>query len=68
MSEQEYFEVGWDANKYTMKVADVCRRHWVSKYESGRYGSGKMMKIWKQRLVDNCHRCNEQNETLIHIF
>ena len=51
-----------------MKAINVLRRHWVSKFESGMRGSGKMMKIWKQRLVNNCPRCNESNETPTHIL
>ena len=31
-------------------------------------GSGKMMKIWKQMLVDNYPRCEVANETPTHIL
>ena len=68
MTEQGYFQVDWEANKDAMKAVKVSRRHWVSKFESGMCGSGKMMKIWKQRLVDNCPRCNAPCETPSHII
>ena len=68
MTEQGYFQVDWEANKDAMKAVKVSRRHWVSKFESGMCGSGKIMKIWKQRLVDNCPRCNALCETPSHII
>jgi len=68
MTEQGYFQVDWEANKAAMQAVPVSRRHWVSKFESGMCGSGKMMKIWKQRLVDNCPRCNAECETPTHIL
>ena len=45
MIEQEYFQVDWEANKAAMKAVPVSRRHWVSKFESGMCGTGKMMKF-----------------------
>lgn len=45
MSEQGYFQVECDANTRSMKSAKVSRRQWVTKFESGMCGFGKMMKI-----------------------
>ena len=67
-SEEGYFQVDWDANKEAMKSVPVSRRHWVTKFESGMCGTGRMMKIWKQRLLDNCPRCGAPNETPQHIL
>ena len=51
-----------------MKTVSLSRRHSVSKFESGMCASGKMMKIWKLRLVDNCPRCNAVGESTTHIL
>ena len=66
--EQGYFLVDWEANKLAMKASPVARRYWVTKFESGIYGKGEMMKMWKQRLVNNCPRCGATNETTTHIL
>lgn len=34
----------------------------MTKFESGMYESGKMMKIWKHRLISNCPPCNPSKE------
>ena len=67
-SEEGYFQVDWDACKMAMTESKISRRHWVSKFESGWCGTGKMMKVWKYRLVNNCPRCNAPNETSTHIL
>ena len=51
-----------------MKSVGLSRRHWVTKFESGFCGTGRMMKIWKQRVIDNCPRCCAANETTTHIL
>ena len=67
-TETSYFEVDWEANKQAMESVGLARRHWVTKFESGFCGTGRMMKIWKQRVIDNCPRCGAANETTTHIL
>ena len=66
--EAGYFQVDWETNRVAMKSVPIGRRHWVTKFESGMCGTGKMMKLWRKRLVDNCPRCGEKNETPTHIL
>ena len=40
----------------------------MAKFESGMCATGRMMKIWKKRLIDNCPRCGAANETSTHIL
>ena len=63
-----FFEVDWNSMKEAMSSAKLSRRHWVTKFESGICGTGRMMKIWKQRVIDNCPRCGVPNETTTHIL
>ena len=63
-----FFRVDWEANKDAMESVSVTRRHWVTKFQSGICGTGRMMKIWKQRVIDNCPRCGSNNETTTHIL
>ena len=63
-----FFEVDWEATKQAMESVGLSRRHWVTKFESGFCGTGRMMKIWKQRVIDNCPRCGAANETTTHIL
>ena len=63
-----FFEVDWEANKAAMASVKLSRRHWVTKFESGICGTGRMMKIWRQRVIDNCPRCGAPNETTTHII
>lgn len=58
----------WDTNRLVMKVVPVNRRHCVTKFESRMCGTGKMMKIWKQRLVDDYPRYRKPNETPTYIL
>ena len=58
----------WDAYKMPIINTKISRRHWVSKFESGWFGTGGMMKKWKYRLIDNYPRCNTPNETSTHII
>jgi len=51
-----------------MGSVDISRRHWVTKFESGFCGTGRMMKIWRQRVIDNCPRCGAANEDTSHIL
>ena len=67
-SKDGFFEVDWKANKKAMTTVSIGKRHWLTKFESGICGTGRMMKIWKQRVVDNCPRCGAANETTTHIL
>ena len=67
-TEEGYFQVDWDACKMAIRKSKVTRRHWVSKFESGWCATGKMMKKWKYRLVDNCPRCGAPGESTTHIL
>ena len=58
----------WGANKIEMKASPVARQHWVTKFDYGMCGTGKMIKIWKQRLINNCPVCGAPNETSTHIL
>jgi hypothetical protein len=63
-----FLEVDWDANKRAFKSVSITRRHWVTKFEAGICGTGRMMKLWKQRVIDNCPKCREPNETTTHVL
>ena len=63
-----FLGVDWNANKLAMKSATNTRRKWVTKFESGTCGTGRMMKLWKQRVIDNCPRCGSPNETTTHVL
>ena len=67
-TEEGYFQVDWDACKMAMRKSKVTRRHWVTKFESGWCATGKMMKKWNYRLVDNCPRCGAPGESTTHIL
>ena len=54
ISEKGYFMVDWEANQAAMKSVPQSKRQWVTKFESGICGTGRMMKLWKQRVIDNC--------------
>ena len=66
--EDSFLQVDWDANKAAMAATPLARRHWVTKFESGCCGTGRMMKMWKKRVIDNCPRCGKPNETTTHIL
>ena len=51
-----------------MKSAKRSRQHWVTKHTSGFCGTGKMMKLWKQRETAKCPRCSEENEDASHVW
>ena len=51
-----------------MASVKISRKHWVTKFESGICGTGRMMKIWKQRVIDNYPRRGASNETTAHIL
>ena len=67
-NETNFFNVDWEATKEAMESVPVKRRHWVTKFEAGVCGTGRMMKLWKQRIIDNCPRCGAENETTTHIL
>ena len=67
-TEESYFEVDWKAVEQAMKSSTLQRQHWVTKFESGCCATGKMMHIWKKRLIPNCPRCNAQIEDTTHIL
>ena len=60
--------VDWEANQAAMKSVPQSKRQWVTKFESGICGTGRMMKLWKQRVIDNCPRCGVPKETTTHII
>ena len=68
LSEQAFHEVDWECTRKAMEAVSLPRRHWVAKFESGFCATGRMMKIWKQRVIDNCPCCGAQNETTTHIL
>ena len=68
MTTAGFFRVDWPAVKNAMKSTTVWRRHWVTKFNSGFCGTGRMMKLWKQRIIDTCPRCGIETETPIHIL
>ena len=68
LSKNGFLDVDWNANKKAMKSVKNSRRQWVTKFESGICGTGRMMKIWKQRVIDNCPRCGKPNETTTHVL
>ena len=51
-----------------MKKIPVSKRHWVTKFEAGFCGTGRIMKLWKQRVIDNCSRCETLKETSSHVL
>merc|ERR1711954_92293 len=63
-----FLGVDWNTNKLAMKSVTNTRRKWVTKFESGTCGTGRMMKLWKQRVIDNCPRCGSPNETTTHVL
>ena len=67
-SNQGYFQVDWEASRLAIKSSPVSRRHLMTKFKYGMCGTGEMIKIWKQRLVNNCPRCGKAKETTTHIL
>ena len=65
---ENFGDVDWDANKIAMKSVSNTRRQWVTKFQAGLCGTGRMMKRWKQRVIDNCPRCGAENETTTHVL
>ena len=51
-----------------MESVGLSRKHWVTKFESGFCGAGWMMKIRKQKVMDNYSRYGAENDTTTHIF
>ena len=64
----QFFKVDWYVNTNDMSSVRLSRRHWVTIFQSGFCGTGRMMKGWKQRVIDNCPRCGAVNETTTHIL
>ena len=65
---KSFVEVDWNANKIAMQSVSNARRQWVTKFQAGICGTGRMMKRWKQRVIDNCPRCGASNETTEHVL
>ena len=63
-----FLDVDWNANHIAMKEVSTTRKRWVTKFEAGIYGTGRMMKLWKQRVIDNCPRCGKAKETTTHVL
>ena len=63
-----FLEVDWDSMDKAMSKVSLARRQWVTKFESGICGTGRMMKRWKKRVIDNCPRCGCSNETTSHVL
>ena len=67
-TEESFFDVDWTSVAQAMKGSALHRQHWVTKFESGCCATGKMMHIWKKRLIPNCPRCNAAVEDTTHIL
>jgi len=67
-TQHSFFKVDWEASRAAMASVGLARKHWVTKFESGMCGTGRMMKIWNQRVIDNCPRCGISNEDTTHIL
>ena len=63
-----YFRVDWPAVKTAIESVPLRRRQWVSKFQSGFCATGRMMKLWRQRLIDTCPRCGAAVEQPTHIL
>ena len=63
-----FVDVDWKANKMAMKSVSSSRRHWVTKFQAGICGTGRMMKRWNQRVISNCPRCGMPDETTTHVL
>ena len=44
LTKRGYFHVDWDTVEIVIKSSVLSRRHWVSKFESGVFVSGRMIK------------------------
>ena len=67
-SPSSFFKVDWESNQKEISSVSLARWHCVTKFESGICGTGRMMKMWKQRVIDNYPRCCAPNETTTHIL
>ena len=67
-TEESFFATDWHALEKAMDAVTTKRQQWVTKFESGCCATGKMMHIWKQRLIPNCPRCNAAVEDSSHIL
>ena len=61
-------DVDWKANQIATKEISITRRHWITKFKAEICGTGRMMKLWKQRVIDNCPRCGAPKETSSHVL
>jgi hypothetical protein len=61
-------DVDWEACGQAMASASTTTRHWIVKHTAGICGSGKMMKVWKQRSSSKCPRCEAPVEDAAHIW
>jgi len=67
-TKESFFLVDWETNKKAMGSVNLSRRHWVTKFKSGFCGTGRMMKIWRQRVIDNYTRYGAANEDTPNIL
>ena len=51
-----------------MSGSKISKRRWLSKFELGWCRTGKMMKIWKYRPIEDYPRCDYLVETITYIL
>ena len=68
LKDSSFLRVDWPAVKNAMQSTTVWRRHWITKFNSGYCSTGRMMKLWRQRVIDTCPRCGIEVETPVHIL
>jgi hypothetical protein len=61
-------DVDWEACGQAMASSSLTTRHWIVKHTSGMCGTGKMMKLWKQRSSSKCPRCEAPVEDAAHVW
>jgi hypothetical protein len=60
--------IDWETVERAMSTSSFRRRQWVTKHTSGFCGTGKMMKLWKQRSSAACPRCGVEPEDVEHVW
>ncbi len=60
-------QVDWGANESALCAVPTSCQYWLTKYESGMCGVGKMIKIWGKQATDKCPHCGEW-KTVPHVL
>ncbi len=68
LTEGVWNKIDWELIERAMQEVPLHQQHWVSKYVSGHFATGKNMHKWKFRRVTQCPRFPKPVEDKWHIL